>query len=226
MSYLKNIDLGYNRNNLIIVTMEGIPEQNLELFKSKLLQNQNIKNVGSSNLIPTHPLWNSSKARRLDGDNPDRVPFGIRNVCTDYDFFDTYQIKIAAGRYFSRKFTTDSSAFILNETAVRELGWGEAQNAVNRLLEFGGEQGRIIGVVKDIHFESLHNVIRPTLFELTSTNMRKIAIKIVSEDFPETIRYIKEVWSEYHPHGIFDYSFLDDTYKNLYRSHVRPFSVF
>ena len=83
MSYLKNIDLGYNRDNLIIISLEGISEQNFEAFKSKLLQNQSIRNIGSSNLIPTHPLWNSSVAKTLDGDNPGRVPFRIANVNVD-----------------------------------------------------------------------------------------------------------------------------------------------
>lgn len=218
MSFLKTVDLGYERHNLIIVPTERISEENLESFKTKLNQHRNIEITGTSNLIPTHPLWNQSGARTLDGENPGDVPFHISNVVVDYDFFDAYQIKIVAGRSFSRAFQTDASAFVLNETAIRELGWGQPQNAIDRPFEFGDVRGTIIGVAKDIYFESLHNSIRPTLYGLGLTHHPKMAIRIRSEEFEHTIQYVNEVWDEFHPNGLFEYTFLDDTYNQLYRS--------
>ena len=84
-------------------------------------------------------------------------------ITTDYDFMNTYGMQLAAGRNFSRQFLTDTANYVINETAVQQLGWKTPQNAVGKDLIYGGTKGKVIGVVKDFHFESLHQAIIPLI---------------------------------------------------------------
>jgi len=138
----------------------------------------------------------------------------------------------AAGRNFSKAFVSDTTNFIINEAAVQMLGWKTAQNAVGKDMAYGGVKGKIIGVVADFHFESLHQAIQPLLFSMPPVDKSyygKISIKLNGQNVSSAINTIESTWHTYLPEVPFDYVFLDKKFERLYNSEQeqgRLFTIF
>ncbi|HEX9654057.1 MAG TPA: FtsX-like permease family protein, partial [bacterium] len=119
-------------------------------------------------------------------------------------------------------FSTDSTeAFILNETAVKKIGWASPADAIGRPFGYGSRNGKIIGVVRDFHYESLHVPITPVVLIIMPQNFNSISVRIRpenGEDMAATLDFLEKVWREYRPNFPFTYSFLDDRYEQLYQS--------
>jgi len=227
IEYWLNKDLGYKKDHLVLLRSSAEIRENLSSVKAQLLQNPNILAVAGSRLVPTNHLLNSWGGRRLDGEEPQPLQFRLAVQECDYDFLDTYQIPLVAGRYFSQEYgTDDSSAYILNESAVQELGWGDPQNAIGRELEYGGRRGRIVGVVKNFHFESLRNEIVPIIFLITKDSNYTISVRIRPENVQATLGFLENIWSRLRSQYPFEYRFLDQQYHDLYQSEIRLGDVF
>ena len=143
-----------------------------------------------------------------------------------FDFIETLSIEMVAGRSFSKDFPTDSSAYIINEAAVKKFGWTEAVG--KSIIEpdpEGASVGEVIGVMKDFHFESLHEVIKPAILRLTS-GPRFVVAKINSNDISGTIADIEQKWSEFAPNQPFEYTFLDKDFDLLYETDQRVGKIF
>jgi len=225
--YEMNKNLGYNKDHVVILRGDQNISENLETVKNRLLENPNIVSVTSSRLVPTDNLVNNWGGRRLDGEQSEPLGFRLAVQECDYDFFDTYRMKIIAGRDFSREYATDdSSAFILNESAVAKLGWGTPDNAIGKSLEYGNRTGKIVGVVKDFNFESLHNTIVPIIFLIGLDRNYQISVRIRSKNIHATIHFIGNLWKKLRPDYPFEYHFLDDQYRSLYQSEIRLGQVF
>ena len=137
-------------------------------------------------------------------------------------------MQMASGRNFSKEFATDTNNFIINEEAVRQFGWNE-QNAIGRDLQYGNTKGKIIGVVKDFHFESLHQKIIPLLFALPpakSGYYGKISIKIDGGNPRAAMAAIQDTWHKYLPESPFEFTFLDEKFGQLYNSEQQQGSLF
>jgi putative ABC transport system permease protein len=146
----------------------------------------------------------------------------------DYAFIDTYRMELAAGRDFSKQYPTDASeAFIINEKAARELGWTPDQ-AVGKAMAygFGDRKGRIIGVVRDFHFESLHQEIAPIVFFIQPSQYGLMSVRVRPGDIPASLAYLQKRWQEWQPGFPFQYSFLDERFAGLYRAEEKLGKVF
>ena len=226
MHYVQNKNLGYNKDHLILLPSSGRIKNNLQSFKSQLLQNPDVKMVTTSRLVPSNMLLNNWGAQTMDGNKKVDVPFRLAVQEVDYDFFKTYQIPFSQGRDFSRAYgTDDSAAFILNESAVRQLGWTPA-TAVGKEMIYGGSPGRIIGVVHDFNFESLHNDIVPIIFLITHSGNNQVTVRVSGKNIPSTIDFLKKKWSEYRPGYPFRYTFLNDQLESLYSKDQKTGDVF
>ncbi|MBD3224520.1 MAG: FtsX-like permease family protein, partial [Caldithrix sp.] len=140
---------------------------------------------------------------------------------------DTYKMEIIAGRQFSTQYGTDDSlAYVLNESAIKKLGWASPDKAVGKPLQYGGTNGRVIGVLKDFHFESLHNEIVPIVFLITKENNWRVSARIRPENNQATIGFLEDLWKELRPQYPFEYTFLDDRYDALYKSEEQLMKVF
>ena len=149
----------------------------------------------------------------------------LKNIRVDHDFFDTYEIKFTAGRNFSRDVKSDDSlGFVLNESAVAMMGVTPEQ-ILSRDFVYGGVRGRVIGVVKDFHFESLHEPIVPVVFQFGQF-FNRISVKISSDKMQDGLQHIEKVWKEFIPHRPFEYVFISDQYKNLYDSEQKQGELF
>ncbi|MEP6466077.1 MAG: FtsX-like permease family protein [Parafilimonas sp.] len=159
------------------------------------------------------------------------VKADIRDVATDYGFIPTYGIKISAGRNFSRDYATDTANFIINEAAVKVIGWKSALQAVGKNFKYSGTSGHIIGVMKDFHFESLHQQIAPLVFIMPATlpnqsSYNDISIKIGSGNISGALATVKNTWQKYLPETPYQYTFLDEHFADLYDAEQKQETIF
>lgn len=157
------------------------------------------------------------------------VPTGItlKYVLTDYQFFDTYGIQMAAGRNFSEAIPTDDSlAFIINETAARLIGWKTNEEGIDKDFLYGGVKGKLIGIVKDFHFESLHEDIVPMSFFVSNGNYGNVTVKIAGDNLQEGIAHLEKTWRSFLPIRPFDYVFTTDRYTRLYEAEQKQGQLF
>jgi putative ABC transport system permease protein len=156
-----------------------------------------------------------------------RVKTDLKFITTDYDFVSTYGMMFAAGRNFSPAFSMDTNNYVVNEAAVRALGWKSPQDAIGKDLKYGDISGKVIGVVKDSHLESLHQTIIPLLFQLPSYNYyQKISIKIDGTHVQPAIGILEATWHKYLPETPFEYTFLDEKFGQLYKSEQQQGNLF
>jgi putative ABC transport system permease protein len=153
----------------------------------------------------------------------------IKFVSVDYDFIPTYQIQMAAGRNFSRDYGTDTAGFVLNETAVNALGWKSAQSAIGRDFRYGGTRGHIIGVIKDFHFESMHQSIVPiilVMFPPSNPYYNNLSVKFSGTNTAKSLAVLEHTWKKYLPEVPYEYSFLDENFDKLYEAEQRQGNIF
>ena len=156
---------------------------------------------GESYLASLDALYDAGDDIRLPG-HEETWSTGVMIV--DYEFVETYQVELAAGRSFTRAFSTDSSAFVLNETAARGLGWSP-EEAVGQELwwdEWGSDvvrKGQVIGVVKDFHVASLHQAIGPLVMLLHPPSVGQLSVRIRPEHTTAVLEYLEATWKTWAP---------------------------
>jgi putative ABC transport system permease protein len=143
----------------------------------------------------------------------------------DHDYIPTFGMKMAAGRNFRRDMPTDATkAFIINETAVKQLGIS-AEQAVGKGFEYGAQKGFVIGVVKDFHFESLHQSIAPIVMKISSHSLNQIAIRIAG-NIPNTMAFLQKQWKKYRSNYPFTFEFIDERLARQYTSEMKLRKLF
>ena len=201
IDYLLNKDLGFDKE--AVVAMPGFSDLSTEkanTIKAELLQNPVIRDVTFASVEPGDGAGiEQYRYEGLDDPKGERVS----QLSVDYGYFDMLGLEIVEGRYFSEDFGTDSEeAIVINETAVRQFGW---ENPIGkRMDELGLEEGvfttrRVVGVVKDFHFQSLHSPIRPLVINLRTSPYHGYYIKIDDSRRTEAVDFIKTKWSTYRP---------------------------
>ena len=228
LDYLNSRALGFDKNKVITLPFYFELAENYDSFYNELTKSSSIKNVGRSSRLPTGRLLDSQgEARIMKGDSLVNSGVNLKYVTTDYEFFDTYNIKMAAGRGFSKSIPADDSlAFIINEAGVRKMGWKSNEEGINKDFQYGGTKGKLIGVVKDFHFESLHQEITPMIFFISRGNYNNITVKIASDNIQTGIEHLRKVWKEFLPIRPFDYQFISDRYQKLYEGEQKQGQLF
>jgi putative ABC transport system permease protein len=231
LRYMQNVSLGYNKEHIITMAYNSQMNDQYDAFRNTLLQNSNIKDVALSSRIPTGRLLDGMGAQVAGSDSMVPVKADIRYVAVDYDFIPTYGISLAAGRNFSREYGTDTSNFIINESAVKAVGWKDAGQAVGKDFKYGQFTGHIVGVVKDFHFESLHQAITPLVFVLpppgkNQTFYNYISVKLSGNHINSTLNTIKNTWEKFSPDLPYQYTFFDENFSKLYASEQRQETIF
>ncbi|MGH7495375.1 MAG: ABC transporter permease [bacterium] len=232
LEYCRTKNLGLNKERLVVLAVEQGQEiaRRYPDLRNQLLQHPNIASVAASKRVPSGRLLDSSEGSVPDGDKYEKLNFRIANVRVDHSFIETYGMQMAAGRNFSVTFPTDSTeAFILNETAVKKIGWLSPESAIGKAFQYGNRKGRIIGVVKDFNYESLHQPITPVVLYIVPPSFNSISVKIRPdrpEDIASTLDFLKQKWQELRPNFPFQYSFLDERYEQLYQSEHRLGQIF
>lgn len=188
------------------------------LIKDQLLQQNGIKSVAYSSRIPSGRLLDSQGGQVEVRGSMKNLDFRLADVHTDFDFISTMEIPIIAGRDFDINRASDSTeAFIINEAAVKSIGWAGSEQAIGKKMSYGGRDGYIVGVVKDFHFESLKQEIAPIIFMISSGRGGSVVLKLEGENQEETYNYLQEQWSYLRPGYPFSYYFVDTRFNELYK---------
>lgn len=226
LHFMNNRDLGYEKDRVITMRYYGDGlENSYDVFYNELVKNSAIKNAGRSSRVPTGRLLDSQGAQIQKGDSMVSTDVVIKNVRVDHTFFDTYGIPISYGRNFSKEIKSDDSlAFVLNESAVKMIGWTNDE-AVGKVFQYGGVKGQVIGVVRDFHFESLHEPIVPLVFHIAPF-FNRFSVSIAGNDMQAGLAHLEKVWKEFLPQRPFEYNFLTDQYKQLYESEQKQSQLF
>jgi putative ABC transport system permease protein len=228
LNYLNSRSLGYDRDQVVTLPYYGELAASYDAFYNELTKSTTIKNVARSSRIPTGRLLDSyGSARVLKGDSLTDANVDLKTILADTEFFDTYSIGISQGRKFSKDILTDDSlAFIINEAAAKEIGWKNPEEYLEKEFVYADVKGKLIGIVEDFHFESLHQQITPMIFWQRKDNYNSLSIKINSNGMQEGLAQLEKVWKTFLPARPFDYQFLSERYRSLYEAEQKQSQLF
>ncbi len=218
LNYIQHIKLGYDKDQVVVIPDTYLLGNKASLLRQQLLQDPRVARVSVSNYLPAGPTGNNNYIVSADN-NPSQMQKTLR-YDVDYEYIPTLGMEMAAGRNFSRDYATDSSAVIINETAAKAFGLGK--NALGHSLidphkQVATKSLRIIGVVKDFHFKSLHELISP-LVMVIGNDGGTLIVKTKTKDLPGLLFTMNKRWKELNADAPFAYSFLDERFKNTYQS--------
>jgi len=210
--FIKNKNLGYEKENLIHLEMNIDSIDQYETVKNELLNNPDIPKVTATN---SRLIYLGMETTGIDweGRNPDKkVNIQLRTV--DHDYLETFQMEMAQGRFFSREYPSDAAGgYIINEAAVKAMG---IETPVGKWFSYGDKRGTIIGIVKDFHFHSLHDSIEPLVFFIDPNWSWYLFARINSENIAGALETLENNWERINPGKPFEYSFLNETINSLY----------
>lgn len=227
LDYLNSRELGYNKEMLITLPNYRELNNQYDAFYNEVTSSSRILNIGRSSRIPTGRLLDSyGSASIMEGDSLMPTPVSLKTLVIDDRFFDTYNIEMASGRNFSKNIVTDDSlAFIVNEAAAREFGWTDFKEHIDQEFLYAGTRGKLIGIVKDFHFESLHQRITPMVF-VNSNRFNVLSVKIGGGSIQESIAELEKHWKAFLPERPFDFQFLSEQHRALYVAEHKQSTLF
>jgi len=228
MRYMQQKALGFDKDHIVTLPYATELNDKYDAFRTEILSNSNIKNVGRSSRIPTGRLLDAMGAKIMSGDSLAPVAADIKFVSADQDFIPTYGVQVLAGRGFSRDFSLDTSAFLINEAAAKVLGFKTNEEAIGKDFGYGARKGKLIGVFNDFHFESMHQKIAPLvlLVPRNVNNYGRISIKISGADMPVALSHIEKTWKKFLPDAPYQFTFLDENFDRLYKTEERQKALF
>ncbi|MFC1726565.1 ABC transporter permease [candidate division KSB1 bacterium] len=213
IQYMLNRNIGYNKENVLVVeNAQELGKQSLS-FQNEIKKYEKVISLTGCFAYPGRAF--ASGAANIIGADNENVISTNSVTFTDDDYMETLGIDLIAGRMFSEEIASDSSAVIINEAAVSALG---ITNPIGKII-LGKTRRMIIGVVRDFNFESLHHKVTPLLmYKISGISPTNIAVRIKSENIPETISFIENKWKSINGNHPFTYSFLDKNIELLYRT--------
>ena len=237
ISFMRNKALGFDKEQMVVLEMGDLwINSNIKSFKDRFEQLPQVSGVAVSARVPGHQNFYDYNVL-AEGESVENNMVFMR-LETDLDFASLYDFEMAEGRTFDSKLTTDSMAYLLNETAARKLGWDG--DAINKKLNIGTltktgtfqalHQGTVIGVVKDFNFASLHNEVDPVVISIIPKSQpymqSLLSVKLRAGDLMKTMQILENEWNTFTTTETFDYFFLDDTVDRMYRDEKQLGKVF
>jgi len=215
MSFIQNQNLGYNQSQLLQINSSGVNPNQLDSFLAELRKSSGVENASSL----SHPLVGLSSSTiglGWEGKNPDeQVKF--ENVSINMGLIETMGFEMVDGRAFSPDFGDEGSKIILNEAAVRTIGF---EDPIGQIVNLWGDDKEVIGVVKDFNFESLKESVKPAFLKYDPTFAQRIMVRISPQNQQETIAGIDALFLKQTVQAM-DFSFMDEDYQSLYASEQR-----
>ena len=228
LHFMQKKSLGFNRDHIVLMNYNDDIHKQFESFRNELLSNANFKEVTRSSRVPSGRLLDYQGAATFSGDSVKAVTIDIKMVSVDDNFIPAYGMEMAAGRNFSKEFGTDTASFILNESSVKALGW-PLKEAIGKDFKYADVRGHIIGVVKDFHFESLHQSIAPMIFikrSLSDPGFNNLSVKIAGNNVQAAMGHLENTWKKFAPQTPFQAAFLDERFDALYKSEQKQGDIF
>jgi len=215
MKYIQDKDLGFDKENVLIIDRAYVLGEQREAFRQELLKNPNIHYVSNSNTVPGELIGDN--AWLPEGAGTDET-HDMNNIWADPFFAQAYTLEMKEGRWFSEDNPTDSFSIVVNESAVKAFGLDDPLS--KRLLTLGDDAQplQIIGVVKDFHFQSLHQEIKSLIMVLINFNGYYISAKISGNNIEKTLSYVENTWDDFIPDQPINLTFLEDDLATHYSS--------
>ena len=220
LTYIQNKKLGYDRDQVIVLPGTSRLGVNENAFREKLLQDPRVVNISTSGYLPAGPTYNNNFFiyAREQAEQIKTLRYDV-----DENYIPTMSMQVIAGRNFSQKYGTDSTGAILNEAAVKALGW-DMQHALGQTITRSHNKAgtdkvvyHVIGIVKDFHFRSLHEQISPLVMVLANYNGTMI-VKAKTKDISGLLADMNKTWNNLKASAPLNYSFLDERFKATYEA--------
>ncbi|MGV3539173.1 MAG: ABC transporter permease [Rufibacter sp.] len=224
VNFLHNKQLGFNKEQIMFFSLRGDKmRENYETFKHELLRLSGVSGVSVGYGFPGDSFGNGPMKVQDGGETREGY---ATQMMVDYDYLKVLGLDLAAGRFFSRNNPTDQDkAFLINETAAREYGLGTPEQALGKTLLWNTwanpdsvKEGKVIGVVKDFHFKSLHEKVEPAVLQIYPNAYGKVAVKLKSAEMAKTIQEVKGVWDRFSPDYPIEYVFMDENFAHMYQA--------
>ncbi|HYH14414.1 MAG TPA: ABC transporter permease [Flavisolibacter sp.] len=216
--YMRSQDLGFHKDQMIILDTYG--DEGTNALKQELAALPGVKSTALSSSVPG--ASHSTAYSEMENRNGDFQVANVDLYFVDFDYINQYKFKVVAGRTFSRDHGTDTTqAMVLNEAAVKMLGYTSPQEAVGRRFRQWGREGKIIGVIKNFNYQSLQESIKPLSLRIEPTRSSLLSVNVSADNMPATIGAIENKWKSLLPKRPFSYYFLDEFFDRQYRSEER-----
>lgn len=218
MNHMRSSELGFNKDQMLVINSGGDPAK--QSFKESLSSIPGVISTATTSSVPGG--GNPGAYSEIENKSGDLQIANLDLYFVDFDFIPQFKIKMAAGRPFSRDFGTDTTqAMVLNEAAVKLFGYSTPEEAIGRRFKQWGREGKIVGVVKDFHFRSLQQQIKPLSMRIEPGGTQLITVNLNADNMASTISAIQSKWNAAVPNRPFDYYFLDEFFDKQYRSEER-----
>ena len=232
LNFMMNKPLGFNKEQVAVVAVRG--EEAGQQYERIKTEWQNIPGVAGVSAAGGLPGEGVSRIFYFPEQEGSDEGLSMGTIFVDYDYLETLDIPLVSGRNFSPEFSTDeASAFLVNEAAVKKLGWQEPLGKKivwpTSIVKGQGrivKEGEVVGVVKDFHYTSLHQPIDPLVLHIRPGAFDMIAVRISPDNIPGTLTQLQSSWATFDSRNPFEYSFLDETFDQQYRGEARFRSIF
>ncbi|UCE40133.1 MAG: ABC transporter permease [Candidatus Aminicenantes bacterium] len=223
MNYIRSRDLGYDREQIMVIPLSKDLRQIYEGFRNELLKDPGIENTTTSSLVPTR--GSAHLSFRFEG-NEELLSQAIYLV--DKEFIQTYGLKLLAGKNIQLPASQDQNMeFLVSELTTQEAGYSSPQEAIGKSLDLEGDKGHIVGVVNDINIYSLHRQPYSISYMITSINNHNyLSVRILPQNISRTIEYIQETWKKMVPYYPLDYFFLDESFEQMHVADKKMSEIF
>ncbi len=227
MKFIQSQKLGYDQEHLLVVNNAYLLDKNIEQFRDQIATNPQILSISISGFLPS-PSDRTNGSIWRDG-IMSNDPLMVTHFFVDHDYFKTFDLKIAEGRAFSKDFSTDSSAVVINQAAAKLFGWEDPLGRkIGTVLtpDFDPKNPvldvyTIIGVVEDFNFKSLHSPVEPLVMYLKKSNQLMTCRIRRDTNIPDMVSFLKSKWAENAPDQPFAYDFVSDSLHRQYGGELR-----
>lgn len=223
MKYIQEKNLGFDKEHVLVIQRAWTLENQVQAFKDELMKNTDIISVSNTDNLPGR---NFNQTVFKPEDAPLSQQYPLATMGTDYDFAKTLGLKVLDGRFFSKEISTDTTAVVLNEEAVKFM---ELKDPLGKRLILPGQNNppiTIVGILRDFHYESLRQKIRPLAVFINKGGTQFLAVRIKPHKVSQSVHFIQGQYKKFVPDKPFEYFFLDDDFNNLYQSEQKTGQIF
>ncbi len=222
LRFIKNMNLGFDKSNLLYMPMMGDMNDKQDALKGELKQNPLTSDFAISGNLPVS-LSNGTVSVKWEGKDPN-AQIIFPNLDVNEDFFNVYQLKMVSGRAFSRDFKADSSNYVINEKAAQVMGM-TSSNAIGQPLTQWGVKGVIVGVVKNFNYKPVQISIEPMIIRL-NRNGGVVTVRTKPGTTAATLKVLERISSRLNPAYPFSYGFIDQDLANQYKGEQQMGNLF
>jgi putative ABC transport system permease protein len=221
--FMLNKKVGFDKDQVLLIEGTNTLDNKIEAFKNDLLKSSDIKSASIGDYLPISGSKRDGNTFYKEGKMKEDIGVSAQKWQVDYDYLKTLGMHIIEGRYFSKDMASDSEAIVINRTMAEKLG---LKNPLGQRLENGWQKFTVIGVMEDFNFESMRQEVSPLSLVLSKYNSTIVSLKISGADTKQVISYASNVWKGFSPNQAFRYTFLDESFANMYANVQRTGNIF